>query len=177
MLTQAVACSRCVTISDERGSQTSIKGLPRLSDHFNRPIRCKPSLEKRFLHYLKSSAMSARTHTATAHPETRQFPGNCTLEMALKTIVDVYHRYSIREGELDLLNFNDFKTLLTEQAPTFLQACGRYQPEYLKKLFKETDLNKDKELTFEEFTIVLAKVTDDAHRIIHKDDRCTPDKD
>ncbi|NXN21219.1 M126 protein, partial [Nycticryphes semicollaris] len=37
-------------------------------------------------------------------------------------------------------------------------------------------LNKDKELTFEEFTIVLAKLTDDAHRIIHKDDRCTPDK-
>ncbi|NXL39676.1 M126 protein, partial [Glaucidium brasilianum] len=32
-------------------------------------------------------------------------------------------------------------------------------------------LNKDKELTFEEFTIVLAKVTDDAHRIMHKDDR------
>uniref|UniRef100_A0A663M512 EF-hand domain-containing protein n=1 Tax=Athene cunicularia TaxID=194338 RepID=A0A663M512_ATHCN len=86
--------------------------------------------------------------------------------MALKTIVDVYHRYSIREGKLDLLNFNDFKTLLTE-----------YHPEYLKKIFKETDLNKDKELTFEEFTIVLAKVTDDAHRIIHKDDRCTPDKD
>ncbi|NWH46225.1 M126 protein, partial [Fregata magnificens] len=32
-------------------------------------------------------------------------------------------------------------------------------------------LNKDKELTFEEFTIVLAKLTDDAHRISHQDDR------
>ncbi|NXX83559.1 M126 protein, partial [Urocolius indicus] len=32
-------------------------------------------------------------------------------------------------------------------------------------------LNKDKEVTFEEFTIVLAKLTDDAHRISHKDDR------
>ncbi|NXK24119.1 M126 protein, partial [Arenaria interpres] len=36
-------------------------------------------------------------------------------------------------------------------------------------------LNKDRELTFEEFTIILAKITDDAHRIIHNDDRCTPD--
>ncbi|NXJ15995.1 M126 protein, partial [Odontophorus gujanensis] len=39
-------------------------------------------------------------------------------------------------------------------------------------------LNKDKELSFEEFTIVLAKVTDDAHRIIHNHDRytrCDPD--
>uniref|UniRef100_A0A8C9FCF0 EF-hand domain-containing protein n=1 Tax=Pavo cristatus TaxID=9049 RepID=A0A8C9FCF0_PAVCR len=49
------------------------------------------------------------------------------------------------------------------------------RPDYLKKLFEETDLNKDKELTFEEFTIVLAKVTDDAHRLMHKEDRCKPD--
>ncbi|NXJ57030.1 M126 protein, partial [Spizaetus tyrannus] len=35
-------------------------------------------------------------------------------------------------------------------------------------------LNKDSELTFEEFTIVLAKLTDDAHRISHRDDRCCP---
>uniref|UniRef100_A0A663DZM6 S100/CaBP-9k-type calcium binding subdomain domain-containing protein n=1 Tax=Aquila chrysaetos chrysaetos TaxID=223781 RepID=A0A663DZM6_AQUCH len=67
--------------------------------------------------------------------------------MALKTIVDVYHRYSIREGQLDLLNFNDFRTLLTEQAPTFLQACVSASG--------DTDLNKDSELTFEEFTIEL----------------------
>ncbi|NXW51825.1 M126 protein, partial [Nyctiprogne leucopyga] len=33
-------------------------------------------------------------------------------------------------------------------------------------------LNKDKQLTFEEFSIVLSKLTDDAHRISHGDDRC-----
>ncbi|NXE15413.1 M126 protein, partial [Lophotis ruficrista] len=32
-------------------------------------------------------------------------------------------------------------------------------------------LNKDKDLTFEEFTIVLAKLTDDAHHISHGEDR------
>ncbi|XP_064494477.1 protein S100-A8-like [Pseudopipra pipra] len=118
--------------------------------------------------------MSASTHS---HAESRQFPGNCTLERALKTIVDVYHRYSVRQGELDLLSLNDFKTLITEQAPTFLQACGRNQRGYLDKIFKETDLNKDKELSFEEFSIVLAKVADDAHRISHGSDRCGPDQD
>ncbi|KAM8986123.1 protein S100-A12-like [Ara ararauna] len=174
MLTQADACSRCVTTSDERGPQTDIKALQRLLDHCDRPILCKASSEIRFL---KTSTMSVSTQPRNTSSETRQFPGNCTLEKALKTIVDVYHRYSIREGELDFLNFNDFKTLLTEQAPTFLQACNRNRPDYLNKLFQETDLNKDKDLSFEEFTIVLAKVTDDAHRIIHKDDRCTPDKD
>ncbi|XP_014816947.1 PREDICTED: protein S100-A12-like [Calidris pugnax] len=121
--------------------------------------------------------MSAGTETAAARHGTREFPEKCTLEKSLEKIVDVYHRYSTREGNFDSLNFNEFKTLLTEQAPTFLQACGRNRPDYLNQLFKETDLNKDKDLTFEEFTIVLAKITNDAHHIIHKEDRCTPDKD
>lgn len=73
--------------------------------------------------FLKTSTMSVSTQPKNPSSETGQFPGNCTLEKALKTIVDVYHRYSIREGKLDFLNFNDFKTLMTEQAPTFLQAC------------------------------------------------------
>ncbi|XP_040395109.1 protein S100-A8-like [Cygnus olor] len=113
--------------------------------------------------------------TATTLPGHRQFPGNCTLEMALNAIVDVYHRYSIRKGELDLLNFNEFNTLLKEQAPTFLEACNRNRSGYLQELFKETDLNKDKELSFEEFTIVLSKVADDAHRIMHGENRCKPE--
>uniref|UniRef100_A0A669QT74 S100/CaBP-9k-type calcium binding subdomain domain-containing protein n=1 Tax=Phasianus colchicus TaxID=9054 RepID=A0A669QT74_PHACC len=72
---------------------------------------------------------------------------NCTLEKALEAIVNIFHQYSIREGQLDLLNFNDFQTLLNEQAPNFLKVCVNHRT--------ETDLNKDKELTFEEFTIVL----------------------
>ncbi|XP_035202633.1 protein S100-A7-like [Oxyura jamaicensis] len=117
------------------------------------------------------------TSTVTSLPEDRQFPGNCTLEKALDAIVEVYHRYSIRKANLDLLNFNEFNTLLKEQAPTFLEACNRNRPGYLQQLFKETDLNKDRELSFEEFTIVLSKVADDAHRIMHGEDRCKPEKD
>ncbi|XP_074931186.1 protein S100-A8-like [Phalacrocorax aristotelis] len=121
--------------------------------------------------------MSASTHPRTTLPEAQHFPGNSTLEMALKTIVDVYHHYSTKEKHLDFLNFDEFRTLLTEQAPTFLEVCGRNDCNYLNKLFGETDLNKDKEVSFKEFTIVLAKVADDAHRISHHEDRCTPDKD
>ncbi|POI21676.1 hypothetical protein CIB84_014577, partial [Bambusicola thoracicus] len=74
-------------------------------------------------------------------------------------------------GLLDLLNFDEFKTLLNERVPNFLSVCGRSNPGYLKMLFEETDVNKDREVTFKEFTTVLAKVTDDAHRLIHKEDR------
>uniref|UniRef100_A0A803VML5 EF-hand domain-containing protein n=1 Tax=Ficedula albicollis TaxID=59894 RepID=A0A803VML5_FICAL len=48
---------------------------------------------------------------------------------------------------------------------------------YMEKLFQETDLNKDKELSFEEFTVVLSKLADDAHRISHGSERCGPDRD
>uniref|UniRef100_A0A8D2MY02 S100/CaBP-9k-type calcium binding subdomain domain-containing protein n=1 Tax=Zonotrichia albicollis TaxID=44394 RepID=A0A8D2MY02_ZONAL len=48
---------------------------------------------------------------------------NCTLEKALQTVVDLFHQYSIRQGEIDLLSMNDFTTLLKEQAPSFLQTC------------------------------------------------------
>lgn len=54
---------------------------------------------------------------------------------------------------------------------------GRDRANYLRDLFKETDLNKDRQLTFEEFTIVLAKLTDDAHRLSHGHDPCGPDRD
>ncbi|XP_053857251.1 protein S100-A7A-like [Vidua macroura] len=118
--------------------------------------------------------MSTSTHS---HAGSQQFPGNCTLEKALKTMVDVFHQYSIRQGQIDLLSLGEFRTLLTENAPSFLATCNRNQAGYLDKLFQETDLNKDKELSFEEFTIVLSKLADDAHRISHGSDRCGPDKD
>ncbi|XP_014746784.1 PREDICTED: protein S100-A7A-like [Sturnus vulgaris] len=115
--------------------------------------------------------------SSRSQPGARQFPGNCTLERALQTVVDVFHQYSSRQGELDLLSIGDFRTLLAEQAPNFLGTCDRNRAGYLDKLFQETDLNKDKELSFEEFTIVLSKLADDAHRISHGSERCGPDRD
>ncbi|XP_021397801.2 protein S100-A12-like [Lonchura striata] len=118
--------------------------------------------------------MSTSTHS---HAGSQQFPGNCTLEKALNTVVDVFHQYSVRKGLNDLLNLSELKTLLEEQVPSFLRTCNRNQAGYLDKLFQETDLNKDKEVSFEEFTIVLSKLADDAHRISHGSDRCGPDRD
>lgn len=69
---------------------------------------------------LRSSAMSSSTHS---HAGRGQFPGNCSLEKALQAVVDVFHQYSTRRGEMDLLSLSDFSTLLREQAPTFLGAC------------------------------------------------------
>ncbi|KAJ7307284.1 hypothetical protein JRQ81_009288 [Phrynocephalus forsythii] len=101
----------------------------------------------------------------------------CTLEKAMKIIVDTYHHYAPREDKDDDLSFKDMTELLKCQAPTFLAACNRSHPDYLEKLFKEADVDENKKLTFEEFTKIAAKLADDAHRISHGEDRCGPDKD
>lgn len=67
--------------------------------------------------------MSASTRTTTTVHKPQQFPGNCTMEMALKTVVDVFHRYSSRKSNIDLLDSKNFRKLMTEQAPTFLEDC------------------------------------------------------
>lgn len=67
--------------------------------------------------------MSAAALPEGQRPGNPEFPGNCSLEAALGAIVDVYHRYSTRGGNLDLLSFDDFNVLLHEQAQHFLQNC------------------------------------------------------
>ncbi|XP_077180329.1 protein S100-A7-like [Paroedura picta] len=101
----------------------------------------------------------------------------CTLEKALKHIVETYHHYAPREGKDDFLSLKDLTELLKCQAPTFLAACNRSNPNYIPQLFKQADINGDRNLTFEESIRVFALLADDAHRISHNEDRCGPDKD
>uniref|UniRef100_A0A8B9QS72 EF-hand domain-containing protein n=1 Tax=Apteryx owenii TaxID=8824 RepID=A0A8B9QS72_APTOW len=95
------------------------------------------------------------------------------LELALDCAINIYHQYSVKKPLDDYLSRGEFRALLTENAKPFLTNTKPVRA----KLFKETDINKDRELSFEEFCIVLAKVTDDAHRIIHGSDRCAPEAD
>ncbi|XP_063001940.1 protein S100-A7-like [Elgaria multicarinata webbii] len=117
----------------------------------------------------------AATHSGT-HDTSDCLP-NCTLEAAMKIIVDIYHQYCVREGKNDLLSLKDLTELLKCQAPTFLAACNRNRAGYIEHLFKEADVNHDQQLTFKESIKVLSILADDVHRISHGEDRCGPDKD
>ncbi|XP_006031035.1 protein S100-A7-like [Alligator sinensis] len=118
--------------------------------------------------------MSEDTHSSTA---VSMHHHGCTLKSALEGIVNLYHQYSAREGKDDFLSQKDLSEFLKCQAPTFLAACDRDRPGYIKMLFKDTDMNNDRKLSFEEFTKILAKLAYDTHCIHHGLDRCRHGKD
>lgn len=64
--------------------------------------------------------MSEDTHSSTA---VSMHHHGCTLKSALEMIVNLYHRYSAREGKDDFLSLKDLNEFLKCQAPTFLAAC------------------------------------------------------
>ncbi|XP_060614102.2 protein S100-A7-like [Anolis sagrei] len=121
--------------------------------------------------------------SAHAHSHDKEKPkpgsamGSCTMDKSCETIVQVFHRYSMRDGKDDNLSFRDLKQFLQDQLPTFLAACGRSRPQYLEELFTKMDVNKDKVLSFEETARIVALAVDDFHRISHNEDRCGPDRD
>lgn len=92
---------------------------------------------------LRNAAMSASTRTTSTVHKPRQFPGNCTMEMALKTIVDVFHRYSSRKNNIDLLDSKNFQKLMKEQAPTFLEDCVSATGASLERCFSWGGCGRD----------------------------------
>ncbi|CAI5798411.1 protein S100-A7-like [Podarcis lilfordi] len=123
---------------------------------------------------------STHQHPPVTHPKapsTSDSLPHCTLELALEIIVNIYHQFAPREGKDDFLSLKDMTELLKSQAPTFLAACNRNRPNYMKELFKKADVDKTGQLTFEEFTKVFALLADDTHRLSHGEDRCGPDHD
>ncbi|XP_042294883.1 protein S100-A8-like [Sceloporus undulatus] len=119
---------------------------------------------------MTTTAHSGHEHGSNALP-------SCTMEKAMDIVIKTYHFYSPREKKDDCLSLKDLTELLKDQAPTFLAACNRSRPGYIQELFKQADVDKNKQLTFEETVRVIAILADDAHRISHNEDRCGPDKD
>ncbi|XP_027766645.1 protein MRP-126-like [Empidonax traillii] len=107
-----------------------------------------------------------------SHAEGRQFPGNCTLEMALQRVVDVFHRYSIRQGELDLLSLGDFQTLrgLSDPPPPLSPLSLQHvkNKATIDELFKDLDVNKDAQISFGETMLLIVRVTIATHEHLHE---------
>ncbi|POI22805.1 hypothetical protein CIB84_013446 [Bambusicola thoracicus] len=93
------------------------------------------------------------------------------LELALESIINVYHWYAIRNPMDDYLSRNEFAALLKENAKPFLTDTlppNTSVDEYIRQLFVKSDGNHNGRLKFTEFLTTLSLVAIDAHNRSHK---------
>ncbi|XP_060537949.1 protein S100-A13-like isoform X1 [Pantherophis guttatus] len=75
------------------------------------------------------------------------------LEKAIETIVDVFFKYSTREGDQATLTTGEFKELATAQLPNLMKNVGD-----LDKKMKSLDVNHDQELKFGEYLRLIGEL-------------------
>ncbi|XP_034955844.1 protein S100-Z [Zootoca vivipara] len=79
------------------------------------------------------------------------------LEGAMDTLIKVFHHYSAKEGDKYKLNKGELKQLLTSELTDFL-SCQK-DPQLVDKIMQDLDSNKDNEVDFNEFVVLVAALT------------------
>ncbi|KAM6111436.1 LOW QUALITY PROTEIN: protein S100-Z-like [Phoenicopterus ruber ruber] len=78
------------------------------------------------------------------------------LEDAMDTLIRIFHRYSGKEGDRYKLSKGELKELLSELTD-FLS--GQKDSFLVDKIMKDLDSNKDNEVDFNEFVLLIAALT------------------
>nr|XP_032600457.2 LOW QUALITY PROTEIN: protein S100-Z [Taeniopygia guttata] len=76
------------------------------------------------------------------------------LEDAMDTLIRIFHHYSGKEGDRYKLSKRELKELLTRELTDFLS--GQKDPLLCDKNMNDLDSNKDNEVDFNEFVILVA---------------------
>ncbi|XP_004678254.1 PREDICTED: protein S100-Z [Condylura cristata] len=79
------------------------------------------------------------------------------LEIAMDTMIRTFHQYSSKEGDQFKLNKGELKMLLQRELPEFL-LCQK-DPQMVDKIMQDLDANKDNEVDFNEFVVMVAALT------------------
>ncbi|XP_071239337.1 protein S100-A1 isoform X2 [Salvelinus alpinus] len=78
------------------------------------------------------------------------------LESAMEGLIQVFHSYSAKEGDKYKLSKVELKNLLQGELSDFL-ACK--DPMVVEKIMSDLDENKDGEVDFQEFVVLVAALT------------------
>uniref|UniRef100_A0A8C0H027 Protein S100 n=1 Tax=Chelonoidis abingdonii TaxID=106734 RepID=A0A8C0H027_CHEAB len=82
------------------------------------------------------------------------------LENAMDTLIKIFHHYSGKEGDKYKLNKGDLKQFLTSELTDFLSVRAKDKALIsIDKIMKDLDTNKDNEVDFNEFVILVAALT------------------
>ncbi|NWH46839.1 S100Z protein, partial [Fregata magnificens] len=79
------------------------------------------------------------------------------LEDAMDTLIGIFRHYSGKGGDRYKLSKGELKELLTSKLTAFLS--GQKNPLLIDKIMKDLDSNKDNEVDFNEFVILIAALT------------------
>ncbi|KAA0719799.1 Protein S100-Z [Triplophysa tibetana] len=79
------------------------------------------------------------------------------LEGAMDALITVFHNYSGSEGDKDKLNKGELKELLNSELTDFLMS--QKDPNLVEKIMNDLDSNKDNEVDFNEFVVLVAALT------------------
>ncbi|XP_051262390.1 protein S100-A1 [Dicentrarchus labrax] len=79
------------------------------------------------------------------------------LESAMETLIDVFKYYSSKEGDKFQLNRSELKNLLQGELGEYLEVSK--DPALVNEIMSELDRNKDCAVSFEEFLVLVTKLT------------------
>ncbi|XP_076836118.1 protein S100-Z [Brachyhypopomus gauderio] len=79
------------------------------------------------------------------------------LEGAMDALIRVFHNYSGSEGDKYKLNKGELKQLLNSELTDFLTT--QKDPMLVEKIMNDLDSNKDNEVDFNEFVVLVAALT------------------
>ncbi|XP_028327633.1 protein S100-A1 [Gouania willdenowi] len=79
------------------------------------------------------------------------------LQGTMEDLIKVFHRYSAREGDKYKLNKKELKNLLQDELSDFL--AGPSDSAVVEKIMCDLDENKDGEVDFQEFVVLVAALT------------------
>ncbi|KAK7147251.1 hypothetical protein R3I94_009941 [Phoxinus phoxinus] len=79
------------------------------------------------------------------------------LENAMEGLIKVFHTYSSKEGDKYKLSKAELKSLLHGELGDFLAASK--DPMVVEKIMSDLDENRDGEVDFQEFVVLVAALT------------------
>ncbi|XP_006159899.1 protein S100-A12 [Tupaia chinensis] len=88
------------------------------------------------------------------------------MEDHMEGIINIFHQYSVRVGDFDTLSKGELKRLITKELPNTLK--NTKDKAAIDKLFQDLDADKDGQLSFDEFMVLVISALKTVHKEIHQ---------
>ncbi|XP_035112686.1 protein S100-A7 [Callithrix jacchus] len=90
-------------------------------------------------------------------------------EKSIMGMINMFHKYTGR----DKIDKPSLLTMMKENFPNFLSACGKKGTNYLANAFEKKDKNGDKKIDFSEYLPLLGDIAIDYHKQSHGAEPCS----